>query len=181
MLRLWRAGREFLGYVDTSRPISRIGDGRAHSDWLLGGSRPVEAEGTFDHPAYKAAIEILMYRHVCRLQTWPEPLRRSLAGFNDLPYKAIQGPNEFCFTGSIKSWDRIADLPRLSQPALVMCRLHDELTPACTMRVHHALPNSRVKGFQNSSHTAFFEEPDEYLAILTEFLEANRAITRPTR
>ena len=120
MLRLWRAGREFLGHIDTKRPVGTIGEGPAHSDWLLGWSRPVEAEGTFDHPASKAAIEILLYRHVCRLQTWPEPLRRSLAGFNDhLPYKAIQGPNEFCFTGSIKSCDRIADLPRLSQPALL--------------------------------------------------------------
>jgi len=135
-----------------------------------------EAEGTFDHPEYKAAIEILMYRHVCRLQTWPESLRRSLAGFNDVPYKAIQGPNEFCFTGSIKSWDRIADLRRLSQPALVLCGLHDELMPACTMRMHHALPNSRIKVFQNSSHTPFFEEPGEYFATLTEFLEANRAM-----
>jgi proline iminopeptidase len=45
-----------------------------------------------------------MSRYVCRLQTWPEPMRRSLAGFNDAPYKAIQGPNELCFTGSIKSW-----------------------------------------------------------------------------
>jgi len=122
-----------------------------------------------------------MYRHVCRLQTWPEPLRRSLAGFNDVPYKAIQGPNEFCFTGSIKSWNRIADLPRLSQPALIMCGLHDELTPACSMRMHHALPNSRVKVFQNSSHTPFFEEPDAYFATLTEFLEANRAITSLAR
>ena len=57
-----------------------------------------------------------------------------------------------------------------------MCGLHDELTPACSMRMHHALPNSRVKVFQNSSHTPFFEEPDEYFATLTEFLEANRAI-----
>jgi hypothetical protein len=35
--------------------------------------------------------------------------------------------------------------------------------------------------FQNSSHTPFFEEPDEYFATLTEFLEANRAITSPAR
>ena len=48
------------------------------------------------------------------------------------------------------------------------------------MRVHHALPNSRVKVFQNSSHTPFFEEADEYFAILTEFLEANCAITSPS-
>jgi hypothetical protein len=35
--------------------------------------------------------------------------------------------------------------------------------------------------FQNSSHTSFFEERSEYFATLTEFLEANRAITSPAR
>ena len=65
----------------------------------------------------------------------------------------------------------------MPQLALVMCGLHDELTPACTLRMHHALSNSHVKVFQNSSHTPFFEESDEYFATLTEFLEANRAIT----
>src|SRR5215472_7778647 len=85
-----------------------------------------------------ACVKFSKIDHGVGYQTWPEPLRRSLAGVNDVPYQALQGPNEFCFTGSIKSWDRIADLPRLSQLALVMCGLHDELTPACSMRMHHA-------------------------------------------
>ena len=34
-----------------------------------------EAEGTLDHPEYQAAITILNYRHVCRLEEWPAPLQ----------------------------------------------------------------------------------------------------------
>src|SRR3546814_8486398 len=34
-----------------------------------------EADGTLDHPEYQAAITILNYRHVCRLQDWPEPVK----------------------------------------------------------------------------------------------------------
>jgi proline iminopeptidase len=133
-----------------------------------------EAEGTLDHPEYKGIIDVLNYRHVCRLQEWPAPVTRSLANWNMGPYRAIQGPNEFCYTGSIRNWNRVPDLPRIAQPALVMCGLHDELTPACSMRIHNALPNSRIRVFQNSSHLPFVEEPEAYFAVLTAFLDAHR-------
>ena len=42
-----------------------------------------EAEGTLDHPEYQAAITILNYRHVCRLDKWPDPLNRSLDNWQD--------------------------------------------------------------------------------------------------
>ena len=51
-----------------------------------------EAEGTLEHPTYQAAITILNYRHVCRLDEWPAPVMRSLGDWNMAPYMAIQGP-----------------------------------------------------------------------------------------
>ena len=41
-----------------------------------------EAEGTITHPEYLAAITILNYRHVCRLEEWPAPVKRSLDNWN---------------------------------------------------------------------------------------------------
>ena len=133
-----------------------------------------EAEGTLNHPEYKGAIDILNYRHVCRLQDWPAPLVRSFESLNMGPYMAIQGPNEFCYTGSMKDWNRIPDLHRIKQPVLVMCGRHDELTPACSMLIHQELPDSRIKVFPNSSHTPFFEEAEAYFAVLGDFLDAHR-------
>jgi len=133
-----------------------------------------EAEGTTDHPEYKGAIDVLNYRHVCRLQTWPDAVNRSLGDWNMAPYMAIQGPNEFCYTGSIKDWRRTDQLHRITQPALVLCGLHDELTPACSRLIHQSLPNSQIKVFPNSSHLPFWEEPEPYFATLQAFLDANR-------
>ena len=76
-----------------------------------------EAEGTIAHPTYQAAITILNYRHVCRLDTWPPPVMRSLGDWNMGPYEAIQGPNEFCYTGSIKDKNWLPELHRVHQPA----------------------------------------------------------------
>lgn len=133
-----------------------------------------EAEGSTDHPEYKGAVDVLNYRHVCRLQVWPDAVQASLNDWNMGPYMAIQGPNEFCYTGSIKNWNRVDDLHRITQPALVLCGLHDELTPACSRLIHQGLPDSRIKVFPNSSHLPFWEEPEAYFATLLEFLNAQR-------
>ncbi|GAB5471090.1 MAG: proline iminopeptidase-family hydrolase [Rhodospirillales bacterium] len=133
-----------------------------------------EAEGSLDHPAYEAAVTLLNHRHVCRLDDWPAPLRRSLDDWNMAVYGTMQGPNEFTFTGNYKDWSRLADLHRLDLPALVVCGLHDELTPACSMRMHHALPNSTIKVLGNSSHMPFYEEPHAYFETLLGFLDVAR-------
>jgi proline iminopeptidase len=68
----------------------------------------------------------------------------------------------------------VPDLHKIRQPALVLCGRHDELTPACSMLIHQALPDSRIKVFPNSAHLPFFEEPEAYFATLVGFLNAHR-------
>jgi proline iminopeptidase len=133
-----------------------------------------EAEGTLDHPVYQAAITILNHRHVCRLDDWPAPVRRSLDDWNMGPYGTIQGPNEFLYTGNLKDWNRLPDMHRITVPVLITCGEHDELTPACALRMKLALPNAQLKVFPNSSHMPFYEEPHAYYPVLLDFLERNR-------
>lgn len=130
-----------------------------------------EAAGTIDHPEYQAAITLLNYRHVCRLDQWPEPLTRSLAQWNMGPYQAIQGPNEFTYTGNIRDWTLIPRLGDLHVPCLVLCGEHDELPVACSARIHDALPDARLKIFAGCSHMPFYEDPDAYFPFLQSFLE----------
>jgi proline iminopeptidase len=129
-----------------------------------------EAEGTLDHPEYQAAITILNYRHVCRLDEWPAPLTRSLNDWNMDVYGTMQGPNEFTFTGNYSTWSRLKDIDKVDVPVLVICGMHDELTPACSMLMHNQFPNSEIKVFKNSSHMPFYEEPDQYFKLLLDFL-----------
>jgi proline iminopeptidase len=136
-----------------------------------------EAEGTLDHPEYQAAITVLNYRHVCRLAEWPAPLRRSLDDWNMAPYETMQGPNEFLYIGNLKDWNRTADLHRITVPVLITTGQHDELTPACALRMKIHLPQAEVVVFPNSSHTPFYEEPQLYYPALLGFLGANRGHT----
>lgn len=129
-----------------------------------------EAEGTIDHPEYEAAVTILNYRHVCRLATWPAPVNRSLGDWNMGPYKTMQGPNEFLYTGNLKDWNRVPDLPRIKVPVLITTGQHDELTPACALRMKLNLQDAELHVFPNSSHMPFYEEPEAYFPVLLDFL-----------
>ena len=129
-----------------------------------------EAEGTLDHPEYQAAITLLNHRHVCRLEQWPASLTDALADWNMGPYQTMQGPNEFTFTGNIKDWNRIPAMGAISCPALVLCGKYDELTPACSYKMHAAMPDSRIRVFDHSSHMPFYEQPGAYFECLEGFL-----------
>ncbi|PKR90659.1 proline iminopeptidase [Pleomorphomonas diazotrophica] len=129
-----------------------------------------EAAGTIDHPEYMAAITLLNYRHVCRLKEWPAPVNRSLSDWNMGPYATMQGPNEFLYIGNLKDWNRVSDLHKITVPTLITCGEHDELTPACALRMKLNLPNAELKVFANSSHMPFYENPRDYYPALLAFL-----------
>lgn len=131
-----------------------------------------EAAGTYDHPEYMAAITLLNYRHVCRLPEWPAPVRRSLGDWNMAPYMTMQGPNEFLYTGNLKDWNRIPDLPKITAPVLIVVGEHDELTPACALRMKNALPaGAWINVVRNASHMPFYENPVGYYPPLLSFLK----------
>lgn len=133
-----------------------------------------EARGTIDHPEYLAAITILNYRHVCRLPEWPAPVLRSLGDWNMGPYGTMQGPNEFLYTGNLKDWNRVPDLHSIKVPVLITCGEHDELTPACALRMKLHLPDAELKVIDNASHMPFYENPEAYYPALLDFLSRHR-------
>ncbi len=133
-----------------------------------------EALGQFDHPEYMAAITILNYRHVCRIKDeWPTSLMASLNDWNMGPYGTMQGPNEFLYIGNLKDWNRIPDMHKLEMPTLIITGTHDEIGPACAIRMHNVLPNSQVVVLPNSSHVPFYEEPEDYFQAIGQFLADN--------
>lgn len=134
-----------------------------------------EALGNLDHPQYQAAITLLNYRHVCRLEEWPAPVQRSLGDWNMGPYVAMQGPNEFLYTGNLKDWNRLKEMADFRMPVLITTGQHDELTPACALRMKLALDNAaELHVFPNSSHMPFYEEPQAYFPVLLDFLQRHR-------
>lgn len=129
------------------------------------------ARGEFRHPAYLAAQDAFYARHVCRLPEWPDCLKRTGANLDgNVVYDTINGPNEFTTIGNLRYWDRTADLPRITEPALITCGRHDELGPACAATLQRGLPQARTLIFEDSAHVAHLEEPEAYAAAVAAFL-----------
>ncbi|MCO5220122.1 MAG: proline iminopeptidase-family hydrolase [Thermomicrobiales bacterium] len=76
-----------------------------------------EDAGDYEHPQYLADIQILLDRHLCRVQPWPDELVRSMEDMGTSVYNTMWGPNEFTLTGNLTSWDRRDRLGEIETPA----------------------------------------------------------------
>ncbi|MEM9009962.1 MAG: proline iminopeptidase-family hydrolase [Pseudomonadota bacterium] len=132
-----------------------------------------DATGAYDHPDYLAAMEVFYARHLCRADPWPADLLESVGNLETTPvYPAMNGPNEFTVIGTLKSWDRSADLGRIACPTLVYCGAHDEIVPACTHELADAIPGAKALVIEDASHSALNERPEAVMPHLRAFLQA---------
>jgi len=134
-----------------------------------------EAAGTTGDPAYQQAVLVYYWRHVCRLDPWPECLQRSFAALEADPevYLTMWGPSEFHCTGVLEDWDVRPRLGAVTAPGLVVGGRHDECTPAIQEDLHRRLPGSDWVVFEESSHMPHLEETERFLAVTGGFLRRN--------
>lgn len=131
-----------------------------------------ESEGTIAHPEYQAAATLLMRRHVCRAEEWPEPLVTSLSKLGPA-YAHMFGPFLMHCSGTLATWDRTADLHKVKSQVLIVSGEHDYILPEYAGISLNYLPNARMKIFRNCSHMPFFEDPTAYHRHVLAFLKGN--------
>lgn len=142
--------------------------------------RHYESSGDLHHPDYEVAVMEFYRRHLCRLDPWPVPLLRSLENLDGNPvYETMNGPNEFFVIGNLRDWDRAQRLGEIDVPTLVTVGRHDEITPACAETIHHGIPGSEIRVFEESAHVAHLEETEVYLRTVADFLARAEAGPAP--
>jgi proline iminopeptidase len=129
-----------------------------------------EQDGTTDSQEYQKATEVFYKRHLCRLDPWPREMEQTLAGFSPDVYGTMWGPTEFFATGSLKDYDRSAELENIRVPTLFISGRYDEATPETTAWYSRQVPGSSIVILEESSHMAMLEETDKYVAAVREFL-----------
>jgi proline iminopeptidase len=70
----------------------------------------------------------------------------------------------------LATWDRVADLPRIEVPTLVIGATHDTMDPAHMEMMAGRLPNGSYLHCPNGSHLALYDDQETYFAGLTAFL-----------
>jgi len=132
-----------------------------------------EARSFFDCPEYTAAIMVFYKRHLCRLEQWPENVEYSMGpGFGSGPYLTMWGPSEFGpVTGNLDGWDITDRLGEIQVPTLLTVGRHDEMWPSHMADMQAGIPGSELVIFEDSSHMAFVEEREAYIATMNRFLD----------
>lgn len=73
----------------------------------------------------------------------------------------------------LKRYDLNPELPKFAFPTLVMCGRFDvNVAPSVAWKIHQAIPHSRFHVFEQSGHLPFYEQPDEFVQVVEEFLNA---------
>ena len=136
-----------------------------------------EERGIFDCMEYTAAVMVFYKRHLCRLPRWPESVEYSMgAGFGSGPYQTMWGPSEFGpVTGNLDGWDITDRLGEIRVPTLLTVGRHDEMWPSHMADMQAGIPGSELVVFEESSHMAFQEEREAYIATMRRFLRAVEA------
>jgi L-proline amide hydrolase len=134
-----------------------------------------EAAGTLSDPEYVAATEEFYRRHVCRISPMPQDFvdseKQMLA--DPTVYYTMNGPTEFHVVGTLQSWSVIDRLPQITAPTLVIAGEFDEATPATWAPFAEQIAGARSHVFPGASHCTHLEQPEEFRAVIAEFLAAH--------
>ena len=133
----------------------------------------LEAAKAFDDPRYMELLTQHHYvHHVLRMppETWPEPVSRMIAHMNPAIYVPMQGPSELGASGKLLHWDRTADLPNISVPALVIGARHDTMDPRYMEMMASKLPLGTYLYCPDGSHLAMYDDQVTYFAGIVNFI-----------
>jgi len=131
-----------------------------------------EQAGTIDSAEYKAASQVFYARHVCRLDPWPEEVKRTFAAMDADPtvYLAMNGPTEFHVIGSMKAWTVIDRLAAINVPVLLISGRYDEAAPEVVQPFADHIKGAEWVIFEHSSHMPHVEEREACMACVGKFL-----------
>jgi proline iminopeptidase len=136
--------------------------------------RQLEADKKYDDPRYMELLLPNFYvHHILRMppDEWPDPVMRSIRHMNPKIYVPMQGPSELgSHDARLEHWDRVADLPRIAVPTLVIAGRHDTMDPAHMKMVAQKVRHGRLLLCPKGSHMSLYDDQSTYFTGLIKFL-----------
>jgi proline iminopeptidase len=132
-----------------------------------------EAKGDYENPRYEELLVANYYiQHILRMppEEWPDPVNRAFKHLNPAVYVPMQGPSELGVSGKILHWDRMADLPKIAVPTLMIGARYDTMDPAYMEKMADAVQRGRFLYCPNGSHFALYDDQKVYFQGLVKFI-----------
>lgn len=135
-----------------------------------------ESKGLFKDPVYQQLVFNEYYtKHLCRLPEWPEPVNRCFKHINETVYVMMQGPSEFKVGGRLLTWDRKADLPKISVPTLTVGARYDTMDPAHMEWMSKQVINGKYLYCPNGSHLSMWDDQRVFMNGVISFIKETDA------
>jgi len=136
--------------------------------------RETEASNDYDSPDYQAAMKEYNDRYIS-LRPWEADLDSTLKSFGRESYVHMWGPNGFTATGTMRAYDVTRQLRRIQVPTLFTVGDADQADTALVARFAGATPGAQFAIIPDAAHTTTWDNPDEMLRVVREFLRAAEA------
>lgn len=118
--------------------------------------------------AGKARDEYNFSTHLRKCFYSPELAAKYLQGFHDFGLNNAVGEQ---VSAAIKDVDLSSRLGTITTPALILTGRFDvNVAPLTAWRMAKAIPGAQFHVFEHSGHLPSYEEPEEYLRVLMDFL-----------
>jgi len=140
---------------------------------VLAEVRKLEEAKDFTNPRiFELLVGEHYEKHILRIPyaSWPDPVQRAFAHMNPKVYIPMQGPSELAASGILEKWDRMADLPSIKVPTLVIGAKYDSMDPAHMERMAKAMPRARLLMCPKGSHLAIYDDQEVWMRGVIAFL-----------
>lgn len=139
---------------------------------LVDSLQQYEAKGLFKDPTYQTLVFNEYYtKHLCRLPEWPEPVNRTFKHVNETIYVMMQGPSEFKVGGRLLTWDRKADLPKITVPTLTVGAKYDTMDPEHMEWMSKQVKNGKYLYCPNGSHLCMWDDQKIFMDGVIRFIK----------
>ena len=133
----------------------------------------LEAAGRTGDPRYMELLIPSFYvQHILRMphDQWPDPVQRTFEHLNAKVYVPMQGPSELGVGGKIASWDRTAELAKISVPTLVIGARFDTMDPTHMEWMAGQVQRGRYLFCPKGSHLAIYDDQEVYMKGILRFI-----------
>jgi proline iminopeptidase len=133
----------------------------------------MEKDGKTEDPHYEELLMPYYQEHLLHMPAdqWPEPVLRSFGKMNKKIYVPMQGPSEMgSHNSKLEHWDRVADLPKIKVPTLVIAGKYDTMDPAHMKMVSQKVQHGRFL-LTNGGHMDMYDDQKVFFDGLVKFLK----------
>ena len=132
--------------------------------------RKGEREEKTDSPEYQSAMMYYYHQFLARKLPWSADFDSSISQGNTAIYAYMWGPSELQCSGTLRDYDRTAELNTIKVPVLFTTGQFDEATPQTVRYYQSLIPGAELAILPNCAHLTMHDDPAANNEVLRKFL-----------